>query len=92
MENKKMILFWKFSDSGFCRSYYKHKETGTNYCIQYGVRPTDDVELYVCTDDGEPSHRARTDDKLIQLPPIGTDGEDFINAFIDKIRTENNKG
>jgi hypothetical protein len=92
MENKKMILVWKFSDSGFCRSYYKHKESGVFYCVQYGIRPTDDVDLYVCSDDGEPVYRARTDNKSIQRPPIGTDSEDFINAFIDKIeKTENVK-
>lgn len=88
METKKIVLRWKFSDPGFCRAYYKNPENRALYCVQYGIRPTDDVELYVCTDDGEPSHRVRTDNKLIERPPIGSPGENFINDFISKIDKE----
>ena len=54
------------TDPGFCRIYYRDSENSL-YCFQ--VSWGKNFELFLCTKDGEPSHRVPLLRTLDMLPP-----------------------
>lgn len=52
------------SNPGFCREYYRGVETGTLYCLQEDNGQGKDKTPYICTQDGEPSHKI---DAILQV-------------------------
>mgnify|MGYP001192683938 CR=1 FL=1 len=61
-------------DPGFCRIVYRTKNAKNEaiyYALQESGRALEALELYRCTQDGEPSHRAITTDRSKWEAPIG---------------------
>jgi hypothetical protein len=50
------------TDNGMCRSYYKEKNTTDLYCLQEETSAS--YNLYVCTQDGEPSFSVSPNPKI----------------------------
>lgn len=50
-------LIWYSTSNGFCRVYYKNKETGGLLCYQMDDYRGKKFNLYSCSKDGEPSYK-----------------------------------
>jgi len=83
--NKKSVLKYAHTDTGFCRVYYTWKNSQGQkvwYCAQEG-RPGCDVEFLRCCGDLEPEYEVHPKDPP-PLSPGSTSTDKIVNAWIKK--------
>lgn len=77
-------------DKGNCRVYYV-SSNGYLYCFQQGLR-RDTVELYTCTNDGEPNHQVKAFKEhvtcLFEPCPETSYNHEVVNAAIPEFQSE----
>ena len=73
-------LTYRDTHNGFCRAYYRHGKA--LYCLQCEAR--DEYALFVCSRDGEPSHRIDSSGYTFDVPTGDTRTDEEITKWLDR--------
>jgi hypothetical protein len=90
MDNKILNLIYTKTDDGFCRAYYRDKDTTQLFCVnKVGGDGRYGYALFECTDDGEPLWSVSSESiATIEKSKDDTITDQEINAcFVSKITT-----
>jgi len=84
------IFKYHYTESGFCRVHYIWKNKDNNelyYCLMdNGYSDVMDVELFRCSQDGEPDYKVnfKSEVKLEFETPPDTYGQELLKQFLNR--------